>query len=151
MLTANKCKLYPSDEQSTVMSKTLGCSRYIYNLFLDVWNTTYEYTGQGVSFYSCCASLTELKQVLFWLKEADSTALQSALRNLSDAFNAFFKKIIRFCRTVIADNEIGIVEEALHLLEACTDGPYVILKVNIDNIAEEFKPAVLLLLNEDNE
>ena len=92
MLTANKCKLYPSDEQITVMSKTLGCSRYIYNLFLDVWNTTYEYTGQGMSFYSCCASLTELKQVLPWLKEADSTALQSALRNLSDAFAGFFRK-----------------------------------------------------------
>ena len=92
MLTANKCKLYPSDEQNTVMSKTLGCSRYIYNLFLDVWNTTYEYTGQGMSFYSCCASLTELKQVLPWLKEADSTALQSALRNLSDAFAGFFRK-----------------------------------------------------------
>ena len=36
--------------------------------------------------------LTELKQVLPWLKERDLTALQSALRNLSDAFNAFFKK-----------------------------------------------------------
>ena len=92
MLTANKCKLYPTDEQITVMTKTLGCSRYVYNLFLDVWNTTYKFTGKGMSYSACSASLTELKQVLSWLKEADSTALQSALRNLSDAFNAFFKK-----------------------------------------------------------
>ena len=92
MLTANKCKLYPTDEQITVMTKTLGCSRYVYNLFLDTWNTTYKYTGKGMSYSACSASLTELKQVNSWLKEADSTALQSALRNLSDAFSAFFKK-----------------------------------------------------------
>ena len=51
-------------------------------------------------------------------------------------------------RIVIADNEIGIVEEAIH--EAYTDGPYAILENNIDNVAEEFKPEVLFLLNEDN-
>ena len=53
-------------------------------------------------------------------------------------------------RTVITGNEIGIVEEALHLLEAYTDGPYEILENNIDYVDEEFKPAVLLLLNDDN-
>jgi putative transposase len=45
-----------------------------------------------MSYSACSASLTELKQVLSWLKEADSTALQSALRNLSDAFAGFFRK-----------------------------------------------------------
>ena len=34
--------------------------------------------------------MTELKKVLPWLKEAESTALQSSLRNLSNAFNAYF-------------------------------------------------------------
>ena len=45
-----------------------------------------------MSYNSCSASLTELKKVVPWLKEADSTALQSSLRDLSDGFNAFFKK-----------------------------------------------------------
>ena len=53
-------------------------------------------------------------------------------------------------RIVITDNEIGIVEEALHLLEAYTDGPYAILENNIEKVAEEFKPTVLFLFNEDN-
>ena len=53
-------------------------------------------------------------------------------------------------RIVITDNEAGIVEEALHLLEAYIEGPYVILDKNIDDVSEEFKPAVLFLLNEDN-
>ena len=47
------------------------------------------------------------------------------------------------------DNEVVIVEEALHLRDAYTDGPFVILENSIDNMAEEFKPVVLFLLNDD--
>ena len=90
MLIANRCRLYPSPEQETLMCKTIGSSRYVYNLFLDTWNTTYKYTGEGMTYSTCAASLTELKKVLPWLKEVDSTALQSALRSLSNAFSAFF-------------------------------------------------------------
>lgn len=53
-------------------------------------------------------------------------------------------------RIVINDNEIGIVEEALHLLEAYTDSPYVTLENNIDKVPEEFKPIVFFLFNKDN-
>ena len=52
-------------------------------------------------------------------------------------------------RIVVADGDTGIAEVALHLLEAYTEGPYVILEKNIDSVAEGFKPAVLYLLNED--
>ena len=70
----------------------MGCVRYVYNLYLDTWNTCYKHIGEGMSYKTCSANMTELKQVLPWLKEADATALQSSLRNLSDAFSAFFKK-----------------------------------------------------------
>ena len=30
-------------------------------------------------------------------------------------------------RIIVTDNDIGVIEEALHLLEAYTEGPYVIL------------------------
>jgi hypothetical protein len=36
-------------------------------------------------------------------------------------------------------------------VEAYTEGPYVILAENVDVIAEEFKPTMLYLLNEDND
>ena len=54
-------------------------------------------------------------------------------------------------RVVVYDSDTGVAEEALHLLEAYTEGPYTILKENADNVAEEFKPTVLYLLNEDND
>ena len=91
MLIATKCRMYPNKNQAELASKTMGCCRYVYNLYLNAWNIAYQFTGQGMNYQTCSASMTELKKVLPWLKEADSTALQSSLRHLSDGFNAFFK------------------------------------------------------------
>lgn len=48
---------------------------------------------------------------------------------------------------VIINNEIGIKEEALYLLESYTDPPYDVLKNNYDKIPEELKSKVLYLIN----
>ena len=50
----------------------------------------------------------------------------------------------------VTDKNAGVVEEALHLLEAYTEGPYPILEKNADKVPEEFRPAVLYLLNPKN-
>ena len=92
MLIANKVRIYPTDEQIRQMIKTIGCSRYVYNYFLDAWNKQYDKTGKGLSYQECSTMLTELKKSTLWLKEADATALQSSLRFLSDGFTAFFEK-----------------------------------------------------------
>jgi putative transposase len=91
-MIANRCRLYLNDDQMISAIKTMGCCRYVFNLYLDVWSTLYRLTGKGMSYNSCCNNMTELKKVLPWLKEAESTALQSSLRDLSDAFKAFFEK-----------------------------------------------------------
>ena len=53
-------------------------------------------------------------------------------------------------RIVVTDNEIGVIEEAFHLLEVYTEGPYDILRKSIDKVPEALKPDVLSLINEDN-
>ena len=50
----------------------------------------------------------------------------------------------------VTDSGAGIVDKALHLPEAYAEGPYPILEKNIDSIAEEFRPTVVYLLNENN-
>ena len=90
MYIANKVRIYPTVEQAIQMSKTIGCSRYVYNYFLDLWNTNYKITGHGLSYTECCKLLTQLKKTTSWLKEPDSTALQQSVRSLSDAFGNFF-------------------------------------------------------------
>lgn len=97
---AYKFRLYPNKEQSILINKTIGCSRYIYNHFLNQWNEVYKETGKGLSYGKCSAQLPILKkeEETKWLKEVDSIALQSSLRNLSDSFDRFFKKQTQFPR-----------------------------------------------------
>ncbi|WP_179966014.1 IS200/IS605 family element RNA-guided endonuclease TnpB [Lysinibacillus antri] len=89
---AYKFRIYPTKEQVILINKTFGCSRFVFNHFLARWNEAYRETGKGLSYQSCSADLTQLKKELVWLKEVDSISLQSALKNLSNAFHRFFKK-----------------------------------------------------------
>ncbi|PFA58437.1 transposase, partial [Bacillus sp. AFS015896] len=77
-----------------LIAKTIGCSRFVFNHLLALWNDTYKKAGKGLTYPSCSAELTQLKkrQDTLWLKEVDSTALQSSLKNLADAFSRFSKK-----------------------------------------------------------
>jgi putative transposase len=89
---AYKFRIYPNKEQEILIAKTIGCSRFVFNHFLGMWNDTYKETGKGLTYNACSAQLPQLKIELEWLKEVDSTAIQSALKNLADAYKRFFKK-----------------------------------------------------------
>ncbi|WP_408006465.1 IS200/IS605 family element RNA-guided endonuclease TnpB [Pseudalkalibacillus sp. A8] len=89
---AYKFRIYPNKEQETLIAKTIGCSRFVFNHFLAQWNDTYRETGKGLSYNTCSSQLPPLKKEFVWLKEVDSTALQSSLKNLADAYTRFFKK-----------------------------------------------------------
>ncbi|MEK5326167.1 IS200/IS605 family element RNA-guided endonuclease TnpB [Aeribacillus sp. FSL M8-0254] len=89
---AYKFRLYPNKEQEILINKTFGCCRFVFNHFLAKWDNTYKEAGKGLTYNSCSAQLTQLKKELTWLKEVDSIALQSSLKNLADAYSRFFKK-----------------------------------------------------------
>lgn len=105
---AYKFRLYPNKEQVILINKTIGCSRFVYNHFLNQWNETYKETGKGLSYGKCSAQLPSLKkqEETEWLKEVDSIALQSSLRNLSDSFDRFFKKQTKYPRFKSKKNPI---------------------------------------------
>src|SRR5690606_5633897 len=89
---AYRFRIYPTKEQEILITKTFGCSRFVFNHFLAKWNETYKETGKGLTYNACSKQLTQLKKELEWLKEVDAHSLQSSLRNLDDAFKRFFKK-----------------------------------------------------------
>jgi putative transposase len=89
---AYKFRIYPTKEQEILIAKTIGCSRFVFNHFLAQWNDTYKETSKGLTYHFCSAELTQLKRELVWLKEVDSIALQSSLKNLADSYTRFFKK-----------------------------------------------------------
>ncbi|MGP4067256.1 RNA-guided endonuclease TnpB family protein [Halobacillus sp. B29] len=90
---AYKFRIYPSKEQTTLIAKSIGCSRFVFNHFLSKWNNAYKLSGKGLSYAKCIKQLTQIKQDFQWLKEVDSTALQNSLRDLADSFDRFFKKL----------------------------------------------------------
>ena len=57
---------------------------------------------------------------------------------------------IHITKIAVTDDNIGIVHEAFHLLEAYTEGPYEILEKNMNSIPEEYKPTALYLINTCN-
>ena len=89
---AYKFRIYPNKRQEVLIAKTIGCSRFVFNHFLAKWQNAYEETGKGLTYSTCSSQLTQLKKELEWLKEVDSIALQSSLKNLADAYSRFFKK-----------------------------------------------------------
>ena len=91
---AYKFSIYPNADQEVLIIKTIGCVRFVYNYFLALWNEEYSKNGKGLTYNSCSAMLPQMKknEATSWLKEVDSIALQSSVKNLSDSFSRFFKK-----------------------------------------------------------
>ena len=91
---AYKFRIYPNADQEVLIIKTIGCIRFVYIYFLALWNEEYSKNGKGLTYNSCSAMLPQMKknEATSWLKEVDSIALQSSVKNLSDSFSRFFKK-----------------------------------------------------------
>lgn len=92
---AMRFRIYPNAEQRILITKTFGACRYVYNRYLAMRRDTYEQTGKTMSCKDCSADLTRFKKSLPWLREVDSIALQSSVKDLDIAFQNFF----RGCRT----------------------------------------------------
>lgn len=88
---AFKFRLYPTEEQASLLNRTIGCSRYVYNYFLNERIIAYETAQETLGYAKCCTNLTQLKKEVVWLNEVDSMALQQSLRDLDNAFKKFFK------------------------------------------------------------
>src|SRR5699024_3503727 len=85
-------RIYPTEKQTELIKKKIGCSRFVFNHFLAIWKDTYNETVQGLTDHCCSSKLPSFNDEYACLKEVDSIALQSSLKNLADSFSRFFKK-----------------------------------------------------------
>lgn len=88
---AYKFRLYPNKEQKELLAKTFGCCRYVYNHYLNGRITEYKNNGKSLNYYDNANNLKLLKDTDAFLKEIDSIALQSSLKDLDNAYQKFFK------------------------------------------------------------
>lgn len=91
MYKSIKLRIYPSRKQEDLIIKTFGCSRFVYNYYLDKKIKLYKENKERLSYNQCSKDLTGLKKELEWLKEVDKFSLQASLENLNSAFDRFFK------------------------------------------------------------
>ncbi len=92
MNKAIKYRLYPTKKQTEYFLKCFGCCRFVYNQALNWRMAAYKADGTSLNYNDTAFGLTALKRQFAWLKDADSIALQQALRNLDNAYSSFFKK-----------------------------------------------------------
>ena len=98
ILKAYKCRIYPNKKQQELLEKHFGCVRWVYNWGLERKIKAYQQNKKRLSCFDLMKELVQLKRTEDhqWLKEVNSQSLQMALRNLDNAFTAFFKKRSRF-------------------------------------------------------
>jgi len=96
MYKAYKFRLIPNKNQITQIHKTFGCTRFIYNYFLNQRNESYKQKSKNKSAFDCCNEIKLLVKEKSFLKEVDSCALRSAIFDLDDAFKLFFQRVNKY-------------------------------------------------------
>lgn len=87
-----KFRLYPNDKQKILINKTFGCTRLVYNHYLNKKQELYKNEKKIISTYECIKDLKNLYIEYPFLKEVDSMTLRCALFDLDNAYNKFFKE-----------------------------------------------------------
>jgi len=100
MRTAYKCRAYPDIEQVSVLNRTFGCLRVVWNRTLAWRHARYHNEQAMTNFAQANAYLTAMKATedLGWLNEVSSVPLQQALRHQQVAFSNFFAGRARYPR-----------------------------------------------------
>ena len=92
MERAFKYRVYPTPEQETLLRRTLGCVRLVYNKALAHRTEAWYERQERVDYIESSAALTLWKKEdeLQFLNEVSSVPLQQGLRNLQKAFSNFW-------------------------------------------------------------
>ena len=89
---AYKYRFYPTPEQETLLARTFGCVRKVYNTILD-WRTKEFYERQNkIDYLKANARLTEIKKCpeFEYLNEVSCVPLQQCLRHQQAAYKNFW-------------------------------------------------------------
>jgi putative transposase len=92
MQKAYRYRFYPTTEQESLLRRTMGCVRLVYNKALDARTSGWYERQERIDYVQTSAMLTGWKQEedLEFLNEVSSVPLQQGLRNLQKAFGNFW-------------------------------------------------------------
>jgi putative transposase len=92
MEKAFKYRFYPTPEQETLLRRTMGCTRLVYNRALAARTEAWYERRERVGYSETSTMLTSWKKQedLHFLNEVSCVPLQQGLRHLQTAFSNFF-------------------------------------------------------------
>ena len=132
-----KYKIKPNEDQIVLLNKHFGCSRFVYNYFLNERKEQYQKDKKSDNYYTQAKTLTDLKkkEEYEWLKEVNSQTIQFALRSLDTAYVNFFRGTAQFPKfksrkhkNTFTIPQFGLVKDGKILIPKFKDG----IKVNLD-------------------
>jgi putative transposase len=95
MPKAYKIRLCPNQKQATLIDKTIGACRFVYNQMLAERKAIFEQLKtdkEGIKTYQYKTE-KECKEEFVWLTEVSSRALQQSRINLETAYKNFFREL----------------------------------------------------------
>ncbi|WP_013322276.1 RNA-guided endonuclease InsQ/TnpB family protein [Gloeothece verrucosa] len=97
---AFKYRFYPTSEQETLLRRTLGCVRLVYNKALHERTQAWYERLERIDYCQTSAMLTSWKkqESLDFLNEVSCVPLQQTLRHLQKAFTNFWGKTAKYPR-----------------------------------------------------
>lgn len=100
MLRAYKTEINPTEEQKTLINKTIGTCRYVYNFYIARNKEVYESEKKFVSGMDFSKWLNKeylpSHEEFSWIKEVSSKSVKKSIMDAETAFKKFFKKQARF-------------------------------------------------------
>jgi putative transposase len=116
---AFKYRFYPTPEQETLLRRTMGCARLVYNRALALRTEAWYERQERIGYAETSTMLTEWKtqEDLQFLNDVSCVPLQQGLRHLQKAFSNFFEG-----RAKSQTLRKSIKEEKLNLLSLLSDG-----------------------------
>ena len=91
MYKSYRFRLYPTTNQVELIHKTFGCTRVVYNHYLEKQKVLYDEGKDSLSCFDMIKDLKNLQVERPYLKEVDSCSLRCSLFNLDDAFKRWYK------------------------------------------------------------
>lgn len=95
-----KLRIYPTNEQISLLAKHFGRCRPVYHRFLEERKEKYYNEKTSPNYHDSAGRLTELKkqEEFAWSTQVNGQSLQSAAKNPDTAFKRFFCKQAKFSR-----------------------------------------------------
>ena len=98
MEQAFRYRFYPTSEQESLLRRTMGCARLVYNRALSARTEAWYERQEKIDYIKTSALLTQWKKQedLYFLNEVSCVPLQQGLRHLQKAFSNFFAGRARY-------------------------------------------------------